>query len=62
MPVSNTFTTTSPGDGSIVAEFPQMDAEQVSAVVDRARLAARWWADQSLSERRRRLLRKIRVT
>jgi succinate-semialdehyde dehydrogenase/glutarate-semialdehyde dehydrogenase len=57
MTVATTFTTTSPGDGSVVGEFPSMGAEEVAAVVDRARLAARWWADQSLTERRRRLLR-----
>jgi acyl-CoA reductase-like NAD-dependent aldehyde dehydrogenase len=57
MPLQSTFTTTSPGDGSIVGEFPIMAAEQVAATVDRARLAGRWWADQSLAERRRRLIR-----
>ncbi len=57
MPTSSTFATRSPGDGGVVAEFPVMDDEQVAAVVDRARLAARWWADQGLAERRRRLLR-----
>jgi acyl-CoA reductase-like NAD-dependent aldehyde dehydrogenase len=52
-----TFESHSPADGRIIATFPAMDSEQVQEVVDRARIAAHWWADLGFDERRRRLLR-----
>lgn len=57
MAVATTFTTVSPGDSSVVGEFPVMSTDEVLAVVDRARLAASWWAEQPFDERKRRLYR-----
>ena len=54
---TETFETHSPGDGRVIGTYPLMDAAAVQEVVDRARIAALWWADLGFDERRRRLLR-----
>ncbi len=58
MPIATqTFESHSPADGRVIATFPVMDATEVREVVDRARLAATWWADLGFDERRRRISR-----
>lgn len=52
---SMTFPSLNPGTGEEIARYPSMDAEQVQALVDRARIAQAWWADQGFAGRRRRL-------
>ena len=54
---TTTFESHSPSDGRVIGTFPEMDATAVREVVDRARIAAIWWADLGFSERRVRLLR-----
>lgn len=45
-----------PLSGELIGTFPLTSEEGVSEVIDRARLAARWWADLGWSARRSRLL------
>ena len=54
---TTTFESHSPADGRVIGTFPEMDATAVREVVDRARIAAIWWADLGFSERRVRILR-----
>jgi succinate-semialdehyde dehydrogenase/glutarate-semialdehyde dehydrogenase len=48
---------TSPATGEEVGRFPVADAAAVAAAVERARTAARWWAELGFTGRRERLLR-----
>lgn len=50
------ITSTSPGTGEVLGQYPVLDEEAVRAAVDRARIAARWWADLGWSARRARLM------
>ncbi|MEP6695706.1 MAG: aldehyde dehydrogenase family protein [Pseudonocardiales bacterium] len=52
----DTFDTLNPATGEPIASFPVHDAAQVAEIVDRARIAAQWWAELGWAERRRRLL------
>ncbi|HQR81092.1 MAG TPA: aldehyde dehydrogenase family protein, partial [Actinomycetota bacterium] len=54
---TQTFDSHSPADGRIIGTFPAMDEAAVQEAVDRARIAANWWAGLGFAERRRRLLR-----
>lgn len=54
---TQTFDSHSPADGRIIGTFPVMDSATVQEAVDRARIAANWWAGLGFAERRRRLLR-----
>lgn len=51
-----TLTSRNPATGEVVATFPVHSPDDVRAAVDRARVAARWWAELGFAERRRRLL------
>ncbi len=53
---TETFESYEPGTGAVLATFPTLSAEDVTAAVDRARIAARWWADLSWDVRRHRLM------
>lgn len=55
--MTETFESHSPADGRVIATFPVMAADEVREVVDRARIAATWWAAIGFDERRRRLSR-----
>jgi aldehyde dehydrogenase (NAD+) len=50
------FASTDPRTGEVVGHHPVCDEAAVRAAVDRARLAAVWWAGIGFAERRRRLL------
>ena len=50
------FESISPADDSWVGSFPVMTEQDVAEVVDRGRIAAHWWSEQSWRERRRRLM------
>jgi len=52
----DTFESLNPATGEPVGRFPLHDAEHVADIVDRARIAAQWWAELGWDERRRRLL------
>lgn len=54
---TETFESHSPADGRVIGTFPIMTADEVRESVDRARIAAHWWAGLGFDERRRRLLR-----
>lgn len=45
-----------PLSGELIGSFAITSEEEVHETIDRARLAARWWADLGWAERRRRLL------
>jgi acyl-CoA reductase-like NAD-dependent aldehyde dehydrogenase len=51
-----TFASLDPATGEEVARFPVHDAHDIAEAVDRARIAARWWADLGFAGRKRRLL------
>ena len=51
-PPGDTFASLDPRNGSVLAEYPIAGAADVAAAVDRARSAARWWADQGFRGRR----------
>ncbi|GAA1531537.1 aldehyde dehydrogenase family protein [Actinomadura kijaniata] len=53
---STTFDSLNPATGEVVAEHPISDAEDVAAVLGRAREAAGWWRELGWKERRVRLL------
>ncbi len=53
---TETFASLNPATGEEVARFPVHDAHAVAEAVDRARIAARWWADLGFGGRKRRLL------
>jgi acyl-CoA reductase-like NAD-dependent aldehyde dehydrogenase len=53
---SPVFQTTEPATGEVIETFPLMTAEEVGATVDRARIAAHWWAELGWDGRRARLL------
>ena len=50
------FQSTEPGTGEVVGTFPVMTADEVAAIVDRARIASSWWADLGWKGRKQRLL------
>lgn len=50
------FPSTDPATGEVIATWPIDDEARVVEVVDRARLAAQWWADLGYQGRRERLL------
>jgi acyl-CoA reductase-like NAD-dependent aldehyde dehydrogenase len=50
------ITSTSPGTGEVLGQYPVMDDAAVRTAVDRARIAARWWADLGWAGRRARLM------
>lgn len=50
------FTSTEPATGEVVGTFPVMTADEVAATVDRARIAASWWAELGWDGRKQRLL------
>jgi acyl-CoA reductase-like NAD-dependent aldehyde dehydrogenase len=50
-----TFDSLDPRDGSVIASHPVHTADEVRAVVDRARRASTWWADLGFDGRRDRL-------
>src|SRR5690625_4065283 len=54
--MSALLTSRDPRDGSVLAEYPIAGADEVTAVVERAAIAARWWADQGFDGRREWLL------
>lgn len=49
------FDSTDPRTGEVVGQHRVHDADEVSAIVDRARDAAAWWGGLGFAERRRRL-------
>lgn len=51
----DTFDVRSPGTGEVVGSYPIHSDVDVRAAVERARVAAAWWSEQSYAERRRRL-------
>jgi acyl-CoA reductase-like NAD-dependent aldehyde dehydrogenase len=51
-----TFESVNPASDEPVGRFPIHDAEHVAATVDRARIAAQWWAELGWDGRRRRLM------
>ena len=50
------FESVDPASGEVLATWPVDDEVSVREVVDRARLAAQWWADLGYADRRERLL------
>jgi len=57
---TGTFDVRSPATGEVVATFPVHAAEDVAAVVARARDAQGWWAELGFVERRKRMNRWVR--
>ncbi|WP_020663983.1 aldehyde dehydrogenase family protein [Amycolatopsis benzoatilytica] len=55
--VGETFDSLSPATDEVVGTYPVNTAEEVSAAVERARAAARWWADLGFAGRAERLQR-----
>lgn len=53
--LSADFDSLDPATGEVLASFPVDGAEQVTAAVQRARTAARWWAEVGEPVRRSRL-------
>ncbi len=51
-----TFESLNPATGEVVGRFPVHDAESVTATVDRARIAAQWWAEIGWEGRQDRLM------
>ena len=51
-----TFASLDPRDGTVLAEYPVAGPEEVALAVERARAAARWWANQGPRGRREWLL------
>lgn len=51
-----TFQSTEPATGEVIDSFVDMSTDDVNATVDRARIAAHWWADLGWDARRERLL------
>lgn len=51
-----TFASLDPRDGTVLAEYPIAGPEEVALAVERARAAARWWAEQGPRGRREWLL------
>lgn len=51
-----TFDSLNPATGEVVASFPIAGPDEVRAAVERARVAAAWWAGIGFDERKRRLL------
>ena len=51
-----TLASLDPRDGTVLAEYPIAGPEEVALAVERARAAARWWADQGPRGRREWLL------
>ncbi len=56
LPTLESFDSLNPATDELVGAFPVHDSEHVAATVDRARIAATWWAELSWDERRRRLM------
>ncbi|MGV9293632.1 MULTISPECIES: aldehyde dehydrogenase family protein [Amycolatopsis] len=56
-PVGETFDSLSPATDEVVGTYPVHTAEQVSAAVERARAAARWWDGLGFAGRAERLQR-----
>ncbi|MBO0840736.1 MAG: aldehyde dehydrogenase family protein, partial [Sciscionella sp.] len=54
---ATTFDSVNPATGEVVASHPIHDAAHVDAVVDNARIAAKWWSDLGFDGRRDRLVR-----
>jgi acyl-CoA reductase-like NAD-dependent aldehyde dehydrogenase len=54
---ATTFDSLDPATGDVVGTHPIHDAEHVSATVDSARIAAKWWSERGFAERKERLLR-----
>lgn len=54
--MSALLTSLDPRDGSVLAEYPIAGEAEVTAAVDRAADAARWWAEQGFAGRREWLL------
>ncbi|HKN97788.1 MAG TPA: aldehyde dehydrogenase family protein [Pseudonocardiaceae bacterium] len=54
---SPTFDSLDPSTGDVVASYPIDDASAVHAAVDRARIAATWWAELGFAGRAERLRR-----
>ncbi|HTY73051.1 MAG TPA: aldehyde dehydrogenase family protein [Actinomycetes bacterium] len=54
--MTSVLTTYDPATEQAIEVFPVHDAASVAEVVDRARVAARWWEDIGAEERRARLL------
>jgi aldehyde dehydrogenase (NAD+) len=50
---ATTFDSLDPATGAVVATFPIHTAEDIRAIVDRARHAAKWWAGQGFDGRKR---------
>jgi acyl-CoA reductase-like NAD-dependent aldehyde dehydrogenase len=53
---TETFDTMNPATGEVIATLPVYGEQDVADAVERARAAARWWADLDWQERRQRLL------
>jgi succinate-semialdehyde dehydrogenase / glutarate-semialdehyde dehydrogenase len=51
------FASQDPSNGEVIATWPVDDQDSVQASVERARLAAQWWADLGFDGRRERLQR-----
>jgi acyl-CoA reductase-like NAD-dependent aldehyde dehydrogenase len=54
---ASTFDSLNPSTGDVVATFPIHDEADVNAAVDRARIAASWWAGLGFAARAERLRR-----
>ncbi|MGZ4730393.1 MAG: aldehyde dehydrogenase family protein, partial [Acidimicrobiales bacterium] len=50
------FPSHDPSNGEVIATWPVDDETSVREAVDRARLAAQWWADLGFDGRRERLM------
>jgi acyl-CoA reductase-like NAD-dependent aldehyde dehydrogenase len=53
---TETFDSLNPASGEVVGTYPVYNEQDVAETVDRARAAARWWADLGWTDRRQRLL------
>lgn len=54
--ISQSLESRSPADDRLIATFPNMSADDVHDIVDRARIASLWWADLGWAERKKRIL------
>lgn len=53
---TETFDSVNPANGEVIATYPVFSASDVATTVERARAAAKWWADLGWTGRRQRLL------
>ncbi|MDP9117033.1 MAG: aldehyde dehydrogenase family protein [Actinomycetota bacterium] len=56
-PSAQTFDLTNPANGEVVGTYPVHTAEQVQAIVAKARAAQTWWAELGFAGRKKRIAR-----